>query len=83
MKKCAMSQWIPANTWPLQDSDPPDAAKTLATWPADLGRTYETMANKSSSSPLRPQYVRRLRGLLKGGKGMKALREDRRMEKER
>ena len=33
--------------------------------------------------PITPQYVRKLRGMLKGSKGMKALIEDRQMEKER
>jgi bifunctional DNA-binding transcriptional regulator/antitoxin component of YhaV-PrlF toxin-antitoxin module len=33
--------------------------------------------------PITPQYVRGLRGILKGDKGLKALMEDRQMEKER
>jgi AbrB family looped-hinge helix DNA binding protein len=33
--------------------------------------------------PITPQYVRKLRGILKGSKGMQALIEDRQMEKER
>ena len=32
--------------------------------------------------PITPQYVRKLRGILKGSKGMQALIEDRQMEKE-
>jgi AbrB family looped-hinge helix DNA binding protein len=32
--------------------------------------------------PITPQYVHNLRGLLKGGSGMKALKEDRQKEKE-
>ena len=33
--------------------------------------------------PITPEYVRKVRGLLKGNKGMKALMQDRQMEKER
>jgi AbrB family looped-hinge helix DNA binding protein len=33
--------------------------------------------------PITPDYVRKVRGLLKGNKGMKALMQDRQMEKER
>ncbi len=33
--------------------------------------------------PITPQYVRSLRGILKGDKGMRALVKDRQMEKER
>ena len=33
--------------------------------------------------PITPEYVRKMRGLLKGNKGMKALMQDRQMEKER
>lgn len=32
--------------------------------------------------PITPQYVRKLRGILKGNAGMKALKEDRQKEKE-
>ena len=32
--------------------------------------------------PITPQYVRKLRGILKSSKGMQALIEDRQMEKE-
>ncbi len=32
--------------------------------------------------PITPQYVHRLRGMLKGSAGMKALREDRQIEKD-
>ena len=33
--------------------------------------------------PITPEYVRKVRGLLKGNKGMKALMQDRQLEKER
>jgi AbrB family looped-hinge helix DNA binding protein len=33
--------------------------------------------------PITPAYVRKVRGLLKGNRGMKALVQDRQMEKER
>ena len=33
--------------------------------------------------PITPEYVRKMRGLLKGNKGMKALMQDRQLEKER
>ena len=33
--------------------------------------------------PITPEYVRKVRGLLKGNRGMKALMQDRQMEKER
>jgi AbrB family looped-hinge helix DNA binding protein len=50
------------------------------------GTRIEFIEDEKSSSlilkPITPQYVHSLRGILKGGGGMKALQEDRQKEKE-